>query len=203
MEIYAEYTEKEIAIFVGLMDLIKGGANPYTIKVSDIAKAANIGKGTIYDYFSTKEEVISKAILYFINNEIEAAFLRIKSISNFKEKFYEILFIMVNSLENNLSPLNILISAGGIKEFYEHITDEKHDMRKCLEIINEIIKDLIETGHKEGKITTKESMFYQTMAVRGVIAGFSHYLNRKKYYNDISLEEAMGTAYKLLIKSLD
>ena len=57
-------TEKEIAIFDGVIKLIKSGIDPYLIKVQEIAAAANVGKGTIYDYFRTKEEAISKAILY-------------------------------------------------------------------------------------------------------------------------------------------
>ena len=41
------YSEKEIAVFKGLINLMREGANPYSIKVSDIAKAASIGKGTV------------------------------------------------------------------------------------------------------------------------------------------------------------
>ncbi len=53
-----ELQEKEEAIYSGIIALIKRGVNPYSIKVSDIALEANIGKGTIYDYFSSKEEAI-------------------------------------------------------------------------------------------------------------------------------------------------
>ncbi len=75
-----EYTEKEIAILNATVDLMKGGINPYLIKVSDIAETANIGKGgTIYDYFNSKEEVISTAIVYNIDNEIKTGYERIKT----------------------------------------------------------------------------------------------------------------------------
>lgn len=93
-----KYTEKEIAIFNGLIDLIKNGYNPYTIKVSDIAKSADVGKGTIYDYFDSKEEAISKAILYYMEKEVQASYLRIVSKKTFKDKYYELLFIIKDSL---------------------------------------------------------------------------------------------------------
>jgi hypothetical protein len=46
------YSEKKIAIFNGIIELMEKGINPYSIKVSDIARAADVGKGTIYDYFA-------------------------------------------------------------------------------------------------------------------------------------------------------
>jgi Transcriptional regulator len=65
-----QYSDKEIAVFDGLVELLKQGKSLYKIKVSEIAKAANIGKGTIYDYFSSKEEAIYLALLYYLNNEM-------------------------------------------------------------------------------------------------------------------------------------
>jgi AcrR family transcriptional regulator len=42
----------------------KGVANA---KMNDIAIAANIGKGTIYEYFSSKEDIFSTAFHVFLN----------------------------------------------------------------------------------------------------------------------------------------
>ena len=149
------YSEKEIAIFKGLISLMKKGANPYSIKVSDIAEAANIGKGTIYDYFDTKEEVISKAIIYNMSNEIKNAFKRVKSKDNFKDRFYEVLNIIEENLENRLSTLNILLSAGGIEKFYEYLLDAEYNIREFISVINKEIIDLLNMGVKEGIINTK------------------------------------------------
>lgn len=198
-----KYSEKEISIFNGLIKLMKEGANPYSIKVSDIATASNVGKGTIYDYFDSKEEAISKAIIYNINNEIKAGLTRMNSKENFKDKFYEILHIIEDNWRNNLSTFNMLLSAGGIQEFYEYLIDDEYDLSRCLSIINSIINELLELGNKEGVINSTESKYYQIMAVQGSISGFTHYISRKSLYKDINIEEAMDTAYSLLIKSLN
>lgn len=198
-----KYSEKEISIFNGLIKLMKEGANPYSIKVSDIATASNVGKGTIYDYFDSKEEAISKAIIYNINNEIKAGLTRMNSKEKFKDKFYEILQIIADNWENNLSTFNILLSAGGIQEFYEYLIDDKYDLSRCISIFNSVIEELLQLGIKEEIINTAESKYYQIMAVQSATSGFTHYISRKNLYKDISMEEAMDTAYRLLIKSLN
>lgn len=199
-----KYSEKEIVILNATVDLMKGGINPYLIKVSDIAKTANIGKGTIYDYFSSKEEVISKAIIYNIDNEMEFGYERIKAKKYFKDKYYEIFNIMLENMENNLSILDILLSTGGIQEFYKHIMiNEEDNLDKFHTIKNEIIGHILETGFEEGVIKRKGSNYYQIMAVEGSIAGFSNYIGKTNLYKDITVEEAMDTAYELLMNALN
>lgn len=199
-----EYTEKEIAILNATVDLMKGGINPYLIKVSDIAEAANIGKGTIYDYFNSKEEVISTAVIYNIDKEMQIGYERIKSKENFKDKYYEILKIMLENRENNLSILDILLSTGGIREFYKHIMVNDEDNQCQFDPIkNEIIDHILETGFKEAVIERKGSSYYQRMAIRGSIAGFSNYIGKPSLYKDITVDEAMNTAYELLINALN
>lgn len=203
MMTYAKHSEKEIEIFNGIIDLIKEGANPYAIKVSDIAIAANVGKGTIYDYFNTKEEAISKAIIYNLNNEVDYALSRILSKKSFKDRFYEVLKTIADGLETNVSTLNMLLSTGGLKEFYEFLVDDKYDLSMLINIINQEIGNLLELGFKEGIINTDESKYYQAMVIKGAILGFSHYISGGELYKNISKTEAMNTAYKILVRSLN
>ena len=58
------YSPKEIAAFRGLLQLAAGGNCFSNIKVQDIATAAGIGKGTLYEYFSSKEDILSCTMLY-------------------------------------------------------------------------------------------------------------------------------------------
>ena len=58
------YSPKEIAAFRGLLQLAAGGKHFSNIKVQDIATAASIGKGTLYEYFSSKEDILSCTMLY-------------------------------------------------------------------------------------------------------------------------------------------
>lgn len=201
------YSEKKIAIFNGIIALMEKGINPYSIKVSDIAKAADVGKGTIYDYFTTKEEAISQAILYNINYQLDMVYSRIKKKDGFKKKFYEILHRIALYAENNISTIKTLLSFGGIQEFYEYLSDYKGDLCQHVVRINKIFQHLWETGINEGVIgmgeDLKECPYYRNMAIGSAIIGFSQYLYQRELYSDISIEDAMAAAYKLLIKALN
>ena len=135
--------------------------------------------------------------------EINAAFVRIKNKENFKDKFYEVLQIIVDNLENNLSTFNMLLSAGGVQEFYEYLVDDKYDLSAFISIVNDEVGKLLKLGFNEGIISIKESRYYQLMAVQGAISGFSHYISNKDLYKNINVKEAMDTAYKILIKALN
>lgn len=198
-----DFSEKEIAIFNGLMELIKQGCNPYSIKVSDIAKASNVGKGTIYDYFDSKEEAISKAILFNISKEIESSINRVKLKESFQDKFNETLNIIEENMENNLSIYNTIFTSRGMDEFYEYLVDEKNYLKQCMYTIENMVDHMLDLGFKEGIINTSESKYYQRMALRSSIGSFSVYLSHRKMYKEISIDEAREVAYKLLIKALN
>ncbi|HHT51020.1 MAG TPA: TetR/AcrR family transcriptional regulator [Eubacteriaceae bacterium] len=198
-----KYSDKEIAIFKGLIQLIREGVNPYSIKVSDIAKAANIGKGTIYDYFGSKEEVISKAIIYSVGEEIKTITDRIKTKESFKDRFYEVLDTIEKNINDKVSILSILVSSGGIEKFYEFLRDKEYTISNFIELVHLEIKELLDFGRTEGIITAKETEFHQIMTVLGVISSFSYYYNNKDFHKNISTKEAKDTVYRILLKSLN
>lgn len=65
------YPKKERCIFEGVLALAEGGADLHLITVQDIARAAGIGKGTVYEYFTSKEDILAGTILYCIEEELD------------------------------------------------------------------------------------------------------------------------------------
>jgi AcrR family transcriptional regulator len=197
------YAEKEIAIFNGLIELLRRGANPYQIKVQEIAEAAGIGKGTVYDYFASKEEVISKAILYQLNREIKTAFQRIAAKKTLREKFSVLLDVILECIGDNRSTVNLLLSGGGLHNFYTFLKEQQKELDVIKENVLQIITHLLEHGRVENVICGRESYFFQLMALQGAVAGFSHFAGQRELYPDVSVEEAKNVAYRLLLKALN
>ena len=66
MEAAHQVPPKVLLIYQAVEQLIATGEDINTIRVSAITKLAGIGKGTAYDYFETKEELIACSLLYQI-----------------------------------------------------------------------------------------------------------------------------------------
>lgn len=65
-----ETRPKVLALYRGVLELLDEGANVNEIKVSDITNRAGIGKGTAYEYFKSREEIIAGALLYDVDRKI-------------------------------------------------------------------------------------------------------------------------------------
>ena len=66
MEAAQAVPPKVLAIYHAVEQLIASGENINSVSVSAITELAGIGKGTAYDYFENKDEIIACSLLYQI-----------------------------------------------------------------------------------------------------------------------------------------
>lgn len=88
---------KALKMYEAVHELLAEGVDAASIKVSDITKRAGIGKGTAYEYFSTKEEIIAKALYYELYNNFKMVLAIIYGEGSFEEKYFNILDYMWNN----------------------------------------------------------------------------------------------------------
>ena len=94
-------SEKVQKMYEAISELVQEKKDVATLKVQDITSRAGIGKGTAYEYFSSKEEIIVHASLWICfrqNREMENELARFEG---FKEKFLFLLEWMKNHKEQN------------------------------------------------------------------------------------------------------
>lgn len=197
------HSQKEILIFNAVTKLMNEGAKPHSIKVADIAKEAGIGKGTIYDYFKSKEEILEKALLYNINIEFYDSMEKIKVGESFKDKFYIILDIIKNSAKDYSAASNILFSSLSHCEFREILEKNKDCFNEKYDLLKKAINDLASLGILEGIIKEQEDKDYQVMVFESVVMGFGNTICINNECDTKRIENAKDRAYKLLIKGLN
>ena len=56
------YSDKQIQVFSGVLALARQRADMGSLRVQQIADAAGLGKGTLYEYFSSKEEILAGTV---------------------------------------------------------------------------------------------------------------------------------------------
>ena len=116
-------------------------------KIEEIALNAGVGKGTIYEYFKSKQEIFDETCVYKVTVIRDA----IDEISNknisFKEKLTEMLTMKEKNLENGEASIEGMLSN-------KNIISEKvvmHMMKHISDMYKIIIK-MIDQGKKEGVV---------------------------------------------------
>lgn len=71
MEPVSETPPKVLLLYDAVKQLIGEGVDVNDIRVLSITERAGIGKGTAYEYFDSKEELIACAFLFYVNGAAE------------------------------------------------------------------------------------------------------------------------------------
>ena len=65
------FREKEIRALEAVQSLVEQGCAVHSLTVQQIADAAGVGKGTLYEYFESKEQILAGAALYQVGMLLE------------------------------------------------------------------------------------------------------------------------------------
>lgn len=95
MEAVHEVPPKVLAIYQAVEQLIADGENLNTVSVSAITELAGIGKGTAYDYFDNKDEIIACSLLYQIRSLSQG----LRETLGSKDSFAEQIDFCLNEIE--------------------------------------------------------------------------------------------------------
>lgn len=176
MDFADKYTEKQIHIFEGVMNLLKEGRQIHELKVADIAGSAGMGKSTAYEYFTSKDEIIREALTFHLRKnflELTSYIFREKTFRNMMQNALDYL---EESLEKRFTGVfMVLLSQKHDKKNESSFMDE--EMRLKLEevVIGQMIKAM-EIGQKEGQIGEDITLAEFKMVVFGLFSAYVHEL---------------------------
>jgi len=143
--------KREDIILAALMVFAEKGFSRTTIK--DIAEHAGIGKGTVYEYFNDKDEIIYSSFSYFLSifeTDMEKILLSDRSGIN---KFNELVLTMTKIIESEQKKLLDLMFdfwAEGIRSNSKGPMLE--EMQKFYTLYRKIFTDVISEGMADGTI---------------------------------------------------
>lgn len=155
--------EKEEKIYKAVEEFIKEGKDVSSLTISEISARAGIGKGTTYEYFESKEDLIYKAIHYLVFNSVKQILLITMEDKTFKEKFFRIMdYMWENKLEDHhvQSVLKFVRNSGSpiAKDFSDKF-DDKRDPCAAFKIVDEMLANFINVGVEEGIITEPNPLY--------------------------------------------
>ena len=96
---------KAVAMYEAVNELMEEGKEIYGMKISEITAKAGIGKGTAYEYFDTKEELLGKAVFYQLHQGLCHMTEKALKQGSFREQIFAIL----DDMEQNFPKRQVLI----------------------------------------------------------------------------------------------
>ena len=155
--------EKRIEIAMACVGLLHElGIKKLTVAAA--AKAAGIGKGTIYEYFENKEDIIFKIIEVHIAENNEETLKKIAATNNTKEKItYLFEFVLDESEENE-------IHFNGFKEYLSVMlaeTTESYKSFNCLcdDFFTNALRDIFKEAILKKELKAKSLDFISSLRI--------------------------------------
>ena len=123
------------------------------LTIAQIAKTAGVGKGTIYEYFENKEDIVFEIITAFISEHEKKLFEITNQNISTKDKLFHF-FYTIHEDANNHKHLNIYREFLAIS--MTNGTQEMVDFNiKCREKFTDILGQIMKEGIMKGEIRTE------------------------------------------------
>lgn len=94
-----ELSPKVLAAYRAVAELFMEGADLSSLTVSEITARAGIGKGTVYDYFANKEEMLAGALYHEMDVVCSELYKQLQKKRNLYEKMEQILVDMEEHMQ--------------------------------------------------------------------------------------------------------
>lgn len=162
-----EEKRKEIAL--ACSDLIhEVGIKKLT--VSQVAKTAGIGKGTVYEYFENKEDIIFEIINHHIEEHQKEFLESVKNIETTREKVIYFFKFVTDDSEENQKHFN------GYKEYLSIVLSEENDSMlnfntTCNSFFTNQLGLVLQEGIDKGQLKENSMDFVETIMTfeKGVV----------------------------------
>ena len=117
----------------------------YQVTITEIAEAAAVGKGTVYEYFSSKEELFKESFSYCMDSYLQSFKDNLIPCSSIKQTFSNIVHTNLELLQDNRRKLHLIFNERplNIKELQDWILKRREEM---LRDITELLQEGINNG---------------------------------------------------------
>lgn len=197
---------KVLLMYQAVSELLRERQDLSGVKVSDITSKAGIGKGTAYEYFSSKEELIANAIIYEYSEKFKLLSEQQDACRNFEEKIYGILDWIKENREYNIMYSRLIqLLFGDVKSCSELKEQMPQDLYgRIYTYTSYMIMQLLEDGYQEG-LYTETDTGKRKLAFLMMVVGYAFTVMGPEgpYTDGLDDDEIARFAYQSFIKSLN
>ena len=166
--------EKENAIYEAVLRLMARGEQLYAVTVQQIAQEAGIGKGTVYEYFASREEILAKTMLRRMKQELEALAARVDRARSFDEKLESLLAAAWEMMRMKPSCIRLLLADAHIAGIVEDLYDDLQESgAQAVEQMCALVSRMIADGVREGALPAPPGETCGLIAIAGGVLGYA------------------------------
>ncbi len=159
----------------------------YETKIIEIARAAGVGKGTVYEYFDSKSDILAAVVerLYTNYSSVAPLILAEKTTYDRLEKYIEF-----NAKFLGMFKMNVMTLQENLQGFGRDMPNETKTMFSSFIRLNYVIvKWILEGGIARGELSISNPAF----AAAYVVCNVSSFLLLKEHRDELNkLVEAVG-----------
>ena len=201
LEAASELPPKVLQIYEAVEKLIMDGEDINGVSVSTITETAGIGKGTAYDYFETKDEIIAYSLLYQIRCLAEELREMFSVEDTFKSQIGKCLREIEQQKEKQNSFLrfvHIMTANSGYCRLVKEKM-EQEEMKSYLPM--QVFEDIIVAAKERGEVKQDIPVEYAIYAVFSKLMTYMISFNACESFRNQS-EKLQGYFYQSILDEL-
>ena len=178
MEKNRDLSPKEKAIYEAIIELFSQGADLSTLTVAEITAKAGIGKGTAYEYFSDKEEMIAKAIFYHVEQFCHILYSDMKQRNGLNDKINYALQIVEKEMQECNCVFRLIHAMTDNSMLGKRMQEFEEAQTIHGFIIKDIVRQMIIDECGENKVPSEEKVEYLVMTLLSKVVCYSMMLRK-------------------------
>lgn len=181
-----------------VLEFIKDNQLNESLTLSNVAKKANIGKSTVYEHFSSKEQMIEETCLHLLKRYSEQLLSAIP-MESFTQAFYAQLRLIHRVMKEARMIADALFFQGSVEQTMQSKTTIA-SMKAIRDAMNERFTTIFALGIKENLFELKVPQPYTDVVISSIISGvLMHHINGEI---DLSDDALYGFILKNIINVL-
>ena len=158
------HESRKAAVYEAALQLIGQGVSPAALKIQQLADAAGIGKGTVYEYFSSKDEILRGLVVYCFcreNVRIRALMADCTTLAGLEDR---VLGYLQDIAAERMGSYKMIAETLGTPDCHGGLTD-------CTKELEQILGQLLERLCAAGEIDPALSAEYYCLSMLSVVVG--------------------------------
>lgn len=165
METVSETPEKVLLMYEAVHQLVGGGVTLTDLRVSSITEQAGIGKGTAYEYFETKEELLACAFIFHVNRMAEEISRVLEKFGSLREQVDYIFEQMDQDSQRKYFFVRFVHAVTDDSRFSELVREKLMNRFDAQNFMGYLFGDLVRMGVERGEINGELPVDYLVYSV--------------------------------------